>query len=819
MIQLKVFLDELVSSDYFLDLYETSPLKVSMSVEDLQAKTTSAFSRPFRVPANEHNAKFFKTAFMVEGNDFDVTIKKPAEILVDGAQFQSGHIRLQKIFTNAVTGKIDYEILFLGETRDFASALGDASMCDLVMNDISHTFNLNNIELSWTAYPDTPGASGTTGLVSGNVLYPLIDFGNNYDNNGVPLESRISTDQSIAGHPFTNQGHPIEINRFKPMIRAKRLWDAIFDAAGFTYTSDFIGTTGNNTDVGIFKQLYVSAFGNDQAITVDETLGSADNFQASCIGVECQGGCGDHGIFNVEINDPGSNYNPLTSIYTAPASGNYTFFSRIDALGVSGGGTSDRNSEYYSFFESAPAGSSSFFALPNTNSICTAFGIINNTKTVTLTAGDQVRVGVDCCGGGGDTPFESLRFECTSSPSAGFNPTPFLDCEYKQIDFIKDVLTSFRMVMQPNPAKDRDFIVEPWINFHSGGEVLDWSGKLINDKDMVIEPLFYSQTEEIDFNLEEDTDLVAEYHRKVYKENYGYLEFDANNELLKGKREIKVNYAPTPLTVVQGEPNNSAWVIPRLCSNETEEQVQFLPIKAKTRFLFFNGSKVTHPTQPIPWYVVGGPSGGFGYYPVVSPISGQAIGTPSPNNIILQWYDDVIYYTPTNTTTWEGTTMYDTYWQTYIQSLYATYARKVTAYFTLNYLDLYDFTFDKVIFVNGSYYTVSKITDAPVGERAAVKVELIKELAYAPPTETDNSLTLAQEYNTAAPACTGGAPFQTVTYQGNLTVGTVLIGFGGVSGNNGFFKITGANNEPGFISQVLGVNDDDEVISINNICP
>ena len=81
-------------------------------------------------------------------------------------------------------------------------------------------------------------------------------------------------------------------------------------------------------------------------------------------------------------------------------------------------------------------------------------------------------------------------------------------------------------------------------------------------------------------------------------------EFDANNELLKGKREIKVNYAPTPLTVVQGEPNNSAWVIPRLCSNETEEQVQFLPIKAKTRFLFFNGSKVTHPTQPIVCFFV-----------------------------------------------------------------------------------------------------------------------------------------------------------------------------------------------------------------------
>ena len=817
MIQLKVFLDELVISDYFLDLYETSPLKVSMSVEDLQAKTTSAFSRPFRVPANEHNAKFFKTAFMVEGNDFDVTIKKPAEILVDGAQFQSGHIRLQKIFTNAVTGKIDYEILFLGETRDFASALGDASMCDLVMNDLSHTFSLSSIEDSWLAYPDTPGASGTTGLVSGNVLYPLIDFGNNYDNNGTPTESRISTDQSIAGHAFIAQGggHPIEINRFKPMIRAKRLWDAIFDAAGFTYTSDFIGTTGNNTDVGIFKQLYVSAFGNDQAITVDETLGSADNFQASCIGNSCQRGCGDHGVFNVEINDPGNNYDPVTSIYTAPAAGDYTFFSRIEALGVSGQGSSDRNSEFKSFFESALPGGSSFFPLPDTETTCTAFGLIENTRTVTLVAGEQVRVGVTCCDDQ-ETPYESLRFECTSSPGAAFNPTPFLDCEYKQIDFIKDVLTSFRMVMQPNPAKDRDFIVEPWINFHSGGEVLDWSDKLINDKDMVIEPLFYSQTEEIDFNLEEDTDLVAEYHRKVYKENYGYLEFDANNELLKGKREIKVNYAPTPLTVIQGEPNNSEWVLPRLCSNETEETVQFLPIKAKTRFLFYNGTKITNPTNTYTWYVTGG---SFTYYPVVSPISGQAIGNPSPTNVILQWYNDVTYYTPGPTTKWEGTTMYETYWSSYIQSLYATYARKVTAYFTLNYLDLYDFTFDKVIFVNGSYYTVSKITDAPVGEKAAVKVELIKELLYAPPTEEDNSLTLAQEYNSSAPACTGGAPFQTVTYEGTLAVGTELIGFGGVSGNTGFFKITGANVEPSLVGQVLGVDDDDLVTSIQNICP
>lgn len=90
MIDLKVYADD--GSQYFLDMYETSPLKINLSIEDLQAETTSAYSRAFRVPATNDNAEFFRTAFMVEGNDFDVTQKKAAEILVDGNEFRKGHI-------------------------------------------------------------------------------------------------------------------------------------------------------------------------------------------------------------------------------------------------------------------------------------------------------------------------------------------------------------------------------------------------------------------------------------------------------------------------------------------------------------------------------------------------------------------------------------------------------------------------------------------------------------------------------------------------------------------------------------------------------
>jgi len=49
-------------------------------------------------------------------------------------------------------------------------------------------------------------------------------------------------------------------------------------------------------------------------------------------------------------------------------------------------------------------------------------------------------------------------------------------------------------------------------------------------------------------------------------------------------------------------------------------------------------------------------------------------------------------------------------------------------------------------------------------------------------------------------------------------VGTVLDNFGGVSGNTGFFKITTNSLESQYIGQILGVDDDDKVVDIQNIC-
>ena len=120
--------------------------------------------------------------------------------MVDGALFREGHIRLQKVYINKDQDKIEYEILFFGEVRDFASSVGDKSLCDIDLSDLNHERTYLNIATSWEAYPET--ASPTAGLKDGNVLYPLIDFGNTYPGTGANQnatgEPRIAIDQPSA---------------------------------------------------------------------------------------------------------------------------------------------------------------------------------------------------------------------------------------------------------------------------------------------------------------------------------------------------------------------------------------------------------------------------------------------------------------------------------------------------------------------------------------------------------------------------------------------------------------------------------------------
>ena len=772
MIQLKVYpnTNKVRTQQIFLDLYDTEPIKLNLSIEDItNADATSVFSRTFKVPATRNNNEFFKTAFEVDGIDYDVTVKKPAEILVDGAEFRQGHIRLQKVYINDDLDKTDYELLFLGETRDFSTVIGDKPLCELLMPDLQarnydgtpRNPTITDIEQSWQAFPQDAQVDGNglpnAGLAYGNIIYPLIDHGNLYEEDGsLPTgwsDIAVGTSQAFA-KDANNNSYPLPTSRLKPMIRAKRVWDQIFEDAGYTYTSEFINSAR-------FHQMYISAFGNG-ATPGYSTQGSGENLLHSQYNTQSPVQFfNDYLYLPDNIFDPGNNFQvgtmssgsryivPATALggdpqkYKMAASAFIYAYREISCPGFCTSPVPGRLEIYNISTGQVLKQSGYAYGVTVTVSLDTE---IDN---ITINQGDQLAIRVTPYQGTDYDEVHSITWQIMNAPGT-LLPSTDLDCEYKQIDYIKDVLKMFRLVMAPDRNDTKNFIIEPWQTYINSGDLHDWSHKLVQNKDQVLEPLFNTQSAEITFSFQEDEDFINVYHQEQYKHPFGYLEFDSNNELLKGSRNIETEgISPSPLATIREDVNQnhtaSSFILPQIYANESENNAtRQTPIKPNTRFMFYNG------LQPVPadagsgnqihWFL-GQSTNYYDTYPLVSTFE---TWPQTQNGLNLNWYNDINYWIQNSTNqifNIDGETLYDQYWSRYINSLYNKYSRRLTAYFVLNNVDLQDLSFDDTIFVNGKYWRPEKIIDVNIGERTEVKVQLISANDYVPAVYIDEQLT------------------------------------------------------------------------------
>ena len=797
MIQLKVYDTPAKETQHWLDLYDTEPIKLTLSIEDITSTdATSTFSKAFKVPGTRNNAEFFKNSFDVDGVLFDVTVKKPAEILVDGTEFKQGHIRLQKVFLNTEQDRYDYELLFLGETRDFSSRIGDKGLCQLVMPDLvggirnpatpleATPMSALAVSQSWTAYPQAYNPSTgvpytpslTQGLHEGNIIYPLMDHGNTYTEAGQSQQTKhaIEPSPSTGNHDwFTNFQHPTTIDRFKPMIRAKRIVDQIFEDAGYTYTSDFF-------ESDLFHQIYISAFGNEPRIGWDSSLGSEDSINVAygedlstaqglgpLLFENNQIDGGNNLSTGLYINSPWTN-NPAT-FYTISVPGEY----RFKASAFWAGFGEDYNQNEYDIRgilqiwnmttnqllrEGSPANGTGGTSQTGIYVIDTST-TNPSTGNPYINVGDKIALIMDYDFGSIQYDYvTNVRFEVLSAPGE-FNPVNMLDCQYKQIDFIKDILTSFRLVLAPNPRDPKDFIVEPWQTYINSGNLHDWSKKLVENKDVQIEPVFFSQSDTIHYSFQPGGDYTNIYNQQAKTHPWGYLPFTSSNDLLKGNRDVKlIGISPTPLVAIEN--GDYTWSIAQLHTHSSEDAgLQHLPIRPKTRMLFYDGMQSCGPVgDPWYWYFLNSTGNvseeKWNIYPLMSSYQQWPIVSDTLN---LSWQNDIKYFMGSNIDPvyeQDGTTLYDNYWSRYIQSLYGKYSRRVSATFILNNIDLNEFSFDDTIFVNGTYYIPEKIIDVEVGAYTEVKVQLLTANDYRP-TINLAILTITDATGVASP-CAGG---------------------------------------------------------------
>ena len=710
MLQIYVYDD--TGARYELDLYKEEPLKLTLSVEDTKdlPRVNSAFSQSFRIPATQANSRVFQWWYEVNTVDFDITRRVAADIYVDGLFYKSGHIRIQAAYVDDETSQVDLEIVFFGETRDFASQIGENTLNQLNLTSLNHELTLTNVQNSW---------AGT--LANGDVRYALAVRGYDYDDQGnIVQDSEIAEQQEHSGNAsFQKVAHPLKIDQLTPTVRVKSIIDAIFAQTGYSYSSDSFFTTT------LFNELYTDTIsdasatfqqpgGTLEALSTGQELGPFENFEY----VE----------FPNEISDPANAFAGNLGFYYPPVAGNYTM---AISLNLRIGRSLAHTTPTYTIRVRQGAN------IIDTKTVTVPFGVfpINITDTLSMTleplvagtsASQAVVVEVKVENGTFNNEVQAdSSWDVTTAPSS-VSIASLMKYDVKCVDFLKSILTKFKLIMVPNPDNEFEFIIKPWKDYIGSGDRLDWTEKLDLSKTVQLKPIFFEQSQLIDFTDQPDEDIRNKPFQEEEGRTYGALQFDSQNDLLVDTKTIDTIFAPTPVDVVPGFPDTSSFVVPYFCKEDPGKLTKHnapekLPMKIKPRLLFWNGLAAQGANED--WYYTDGTTvvHNTTNYPRFTPYS---VFPTTSATINLNWFRETPYFVGPN----DGKSVYEEYWNLYIQELYSKDARVMTAYFNLDSQDMRILSFDDVIFIKNAYWRILKVYDAPLSEVATVKVDLVKIL-------------------------------------------------------------------------------------------
>lgn len=674
-----------------IELYENEPVNLSYQFSDIQDinASSSSFSQTFRVPLTKKNQDYFGAV-----NEFGLIttwnpkVKVEAELTYNTIPVMRGFAQVKAVYVQK--GKYaDVEIAVFGETANLSRDIGDGMLTDLDLSSYDHTLNATNIEASWA------------GNLSGGVIrYGLPDKGQNW------TSSNIWT--------ATN---PLEHGDFTPYFRASKLFDEIMTEAGYTYDSTFLtrvdglylamynGNLAINGTENPQGQTMLVGYSSNQTGLATITPGQFSNFT----------GLSESSPFY----DTGSNFTGGAS-YTAPFRAYYTFRINIyGRLSHSNHDISIRLAKNFSTEIFAPTqltDTNAAFFDDVTHNFVTAPILLDEDDFVNLQYLNDTSshtLAVD-----GDNSFspESTWWEVVqiSAPTS----TQTVDTEanmpqMKQIDFIAGLQKMFNLVFIPDRNNSKHLEVEPFNDYIASGSQKDWTNKIDLSKDLTIAPTTDIQARQYDWTHSNGKDLINDLVFKNASRVYGrYRVDDPENDFASGNKEIKTPFAPHVASYIPG----TQYAIHRmLIDTEQDDKTIKDPLP---RLAFWNGqqdgtifyqndasSETTTDTE----------------YPAFSQFSSlEATITNEDLGFGAERPFHIVEANPLNT-------LYYKYWRPFVNELYSSDARKLTAFFRLTRSELATFEFSDKIYIKDTYWRILSISYDATSEDL-VKVEMLKVL-------------------------------------------------------------------------------------------
>lgn len=712
-----------------LDLENAPSVSINLSVAkpgELMSRS-SPYSQTFRLPFTDKNDRYFGAYYeanLVDG-DFNPALNTYAVLVEEGSDIISGTLRL---FSVNLLSRY-YEVSVQGETGDLFSSVGvrtlrnafqDSSGVDI--STYNFTMNAANIKLSQDVTNDI--TSGTIG--AGTVVVPFIDHG--LIQSGQP----IYADTVAGGGLYDNNTSGQFLVRggdFKPAITLKAVFDRVLSEAGFTYTSAFLSGS-------YFGSLYMTL--------ADHMERYARNASDDCrVGLyqdfvtEESGPDGDVAIYFGDEDaadgffDPSNLHNGPS--YVAPQSGNVTvaFSIWVQGQGVDFGQSSVTVSVVAS---NGQAGPETVVALNGSTSQVvqiTATGIVPD-----VDQGDavQLRIWWDSFGGTGSATnyVQVLQASGGVNSFIYFKGTEALEVEcliprcmppVSQANFLKDIAQRFNLVIEADTSNPSQLLIEPYDVWIENGETLDWSDKMDYDKERKIQPTTQLKTKAINLGDLPSKDVGNAYISDSGGTTFGRYVQVIEDEFVQGELKndpIFTAFHVYPIPNSYGDPQTDVpgYLAGRFYSLNDDGGTKWVTQPPK---IFCLESSITLAEDV---YVQGV---AFSALAFCSPYNESPV---TDSALSLYWQGTTPPFSMNSgliSQTSIGGYFYE-YWRKYINSIYSPDARTFEAYFYLSSSDIRNLRFNNRIFVEGSAYRLTEISNYQVGSHTTAKCTFLRDI-------------------------------------------------------------------------------------------
>ena len=551
-----------------LDQFADEDIKVSNNILELfdLGEIPGTYTQQITLPGTKKNNAFFEQYYDIsvwEPDIFNTNQVVEAYLDFDAFYLVNGYLQLNKV--NVIENKFvdSYEVTLFGIISNFSIDTRSTFLTDLSSLSVyNHTSSYANITSSWGR-----------GLFNGDIVYPMAEYGNN----ATAQPNFYFSNVDFLGIDDFESG--VTVSDYKPAIRIKRVWDAIFNEFGYTYTGSFWSQP-------FLNDVYLPLNNDKQVAVYNPSI--ATYYQAKLTNVSASAtSLTAYVSQSFPVNSELYDYNNAAVLTGSSFTYTTAKTTRLDVklnlafqvISGSFGAGSGIPAFYINYMSGSTSVNQQTLARINTylgtiaqsrTSVVTEVFNIKDFifQTPELDPGTytfqiyyvpqyynnfQVKLNPDV---NNQSSWEIFRARQAADFLVLDVPAnmPFGTSGIKVIDFIRSIQKKFNLIIYPDKLNPNQFVVETFNNWYKQGTVKDFN-KYINVKDKIeFTPANQLGYNKVRFSDADDTDYVETLFKRTNNRVYGESNYyDSGSYYSQGTLDVLSDViASGPLGLVPG---------------------------------------------------------------------------------------------------------------------------------------------------------------------------------------------------------------------------------------------------------------------------